>query len=167
MKNCTLCLGIAAVLLLFGCNKASTVVNENNPIIIIPEAARAGPRGVIDIREKMFIANVSDVYLNPDDYLGKNIRLEGIYKQEYDSDVNRTFCYVMRYGPGCCGNDQNAGFEVAFDLDNPNLDKPLENDWVEALGILAVYEENGYNYLNLQLSSLKIKKERGLERVYQ
>jgi hypothetical protein len=179
-------LSIALALLFSGCskviknaqpNKAGTLPvtlsssapqsDAGQPGIILPEAAKAGSRGVIEISEKMFIANVNDVYLNPDDYLGKNIRLEGIYTEEYYGDADKPYCFVLRYGPGCCGGDQNAGFEVFADSNNPNLDKPKGNDWVEAQGVLGVYEEDGCNYLSLRLTSLKIKQDRGAERVYQ
>jgi zinc transport system permease protein len=49
----------------------------------IPEPVRAAPAapgesGVIEIGEKLFIAQTNDVYLNPEDYLGKRIKLEGL-----------------------------------------------------------------------------------------
>ncbi|MDR1315945.1 MAG: metal ABC transporter permease, partial [Spirochaetales bacterium] len=66
------------------------------------------PIEVIEIREKMFIAQTNEIYLNAEDYLGKTIRFEGVFRHEqYEGQPYR---YVFRYGPGCCGYDGNAGF---------------------------------------------------------
>jgi uncharacterized membrane protein YcgQ (UPF0703/DUF1980 family) len=120
------------------------------------------PGKIIEIKEKLFIAQTNDVYLNPEDYLGKTIKLEGLFKQEQGTD--KSYCFVLRYGPGCCGYDGNAGFEVAWDKDAPY---PAADEWVEAMGVLKSYEEDGYPYLYLALSSLIIKDERGAEFVSQ
>jgi hypothetical protein len=121
---------------------------------------------IIEIKEKMFIAQTNDVYLNPEDYLGKTIKLEGLFKSE--TGYNNTYCFVIRYGPGCCGYDGNAGFEVAWDNPGPGQEKyPEEDAWVEAVGMLDSYDEDGYPYLYLSLASLTVKQTRGAEFVTQ
>jgi hypothetical protein len=124
--------------------------------------------GIVEIKEKMFIAQTNDVYLNPEDYLGKTIKLEGLFKSEQGFDNQQPYCFVLRYGPGCCGTDGNAGFEVAWDETEP-AEKlyPAEDDWVEATGVLKTYEEDGYPYLYLALSSLRVLEEKGAEFVTQ
>jgi zinc transport system permease protein len=127
---------------------------------------------VITIKEKMFIAQVNDVYLNPKEYLGKTIRLEGLFKKE--KAQSKTYCFVLRYGPGCCGADGNAGFEVAWEppvpsgAQNKTLAKyPAVDAWVEATGVLKSYEEDGYPFLYLALSNLTVLEKRGAEFVTQ
>lgn len=44
---------------------------------------------------------------------------------------------------------------------------PEENDWIEVIGTLERYEENGYTYLTLRDAEVTIKTERGQEVVYQ
>jgi uncharacterized membrane protein YcgQ (UPF0703/DUF1980 family) len=120
---------------------------------------------VIEIKEKMFISQVNDVYLNPEDYLGKTIKLEGLFK--IDQGYDKSYCFVLRYGPGCCGYDGNVGFEVAWDKEK---EKPYPNEdaWVEATGELKTYEEDGYaQYLYLDLVSLNVLDKRGQETVVQ
>ncbi|MDR1143205.1 MAG: metal ABC transporter permease [Spirochaetaceae bacterium] len=144
-------------------------------VFTFPPAA-AESSGVIEIREKMFIAQVNDVYLNPEDYLGKTIKLEGIFKTDSYVDLSRRFCFVLRNGPGCCGNDGSVGFEIAWPeaaglnsaalLDSGHK-YPGQDQWVEAVGQLAAYEEEGFPYLYLALSSLKVKNKRGAEYVSQ
>lgn len=116
----------------------------------------------IEIKEKMFIAQTNDIYLNVDDYLGKTIKYEGIFDQFTWEETGETYAYVIRYGPGCCGTDGNAGFEIIWDGDYPD-----KNDWVEVIGTLELYEENGYEYLRLRLSDLTVLPTRGAEYVSQ
>jgi zinc transport system permease protein len=120
---------------------------------------------VIEIKEKMFIAQTNDVYLNAEDYLGKTIKLQGLFVKEKYAGIDTEYCFVIRYGPGCCGTDGNAGFEIAWD--QPPEAYPSEDDWVEAVGVLDYYEEEGYPYLYLALSSLTVLDERGAEYVTQ
>jgi len=124
--------------------------------------------GTIEIREKMFATQVSDVYLNAEDYLGKTIKLEGLFKSELYYGKEEPYCFVIRYGPGgCCGMDANIGFEVAWAKENAKP-YPLVDSWVEATGVLKTYEEDGYaNYLYLDLSSLNVLSRRGAETVKQ
>ncbi|MDR0375285.1 MAG: metal ABC transporter permease [Treponema sp.] len=120
----------------------------------------------IEIKEKLFISQVNDVYLNPEDYFGKTIKLQGLFKsQPY---VDKNYYFVIRYGPGCCGNDGNAGFEVAWD-DSLTLQPqyPKEDEWVEATGVLKSYEEDGFPYLYIALTSLTLPDARGAEFVAQ
>ena len=115
---------------------------------------------VVEISEKLFIAQTNDIYINTEDYLGKTIKYEGIFKSYYWEEADTTYYYVIRYGPGCCGYDGEAGFAVAWDGQWPG-----EDDWCEAVGILEAYEENGFQYLRLSLTSLTVKDERGAEYV--
>jgi len=121
---------------------------------------------IVEIKEKMFIAQVQDIYNNAEDYLGKTIKLEGVFKNEksYDGDQ---YCFVIRYGPGCCGNDGIVGFEIKWDENNAKP-YPKADSWVESTGILRQYEMDGYaDYLYLDLISLNVLSKRGAETVVQ
>jgi len=110
------------------------------------------------LRDKLFIAQCNDIYLNPDEYMGKTIKWEGIYTEATNPETNQTYKFVIRYGPGCCGNDGTAGFEILFDGETPNL-----NDWVEASGEIEMIEENGEEFVAIRLSELKVLDVRGQE----
>ena len=119
--------------------------------------------GIIEIKERMFVAQLSDVYLNPLDYLTKTIKLEGIFFKEQFGEND--YCFVARYAPGgCCGNDNQAGFEVRWSEENLQQ-LPEVNSWVEATGILKHYYENSSRYLYLELISLNVLDKRGMEYV--
>ncbi|MDR3296300.1 MAG: hypothetical protein LBT26_10830 [Clostridiales Family XIII bacterium] len=126
-----------------------------------PDGSESGGTSeVIDIKEKLFVGQINDIYLNAEDYLGKTLRYEGIFKEDVYPEYDAVYYYVIRYGPGCCGSDASPGFEVAWDGGYPRQD-----DWVEAVGVLESYEEEGYEYLRVRLSSLTVLDERGEENV--
>ncbi|MDR1622835.1 MAG: hypothetical protein LBS00_10720 [Synergistaceae bacterium] len=130
-----------------------------------------GYANVFEIREKMFIEQCNDIYLNPEDYLDRMIKLEGIYEEEQEGSV--TSRYVIRYGPGCCGNDGLAGFEVIVDEALAVRAAPVQaapvaqkGDWVEAIGsIQRLKDSDDLEYIVLKLSRLRVKEERGAEYV--
>ncbi|MDR1138211.1 MAG: metal ABC transporter permease [Synergistaceae bacterium] len=136
-------------------------------VLVLLVCSAAFAEDVFEIREKMFVAQTNDVYLNPDEYMGRTIRLEGIFGV-VDAEENEPPCYyVYRFGPGCCGYDANAGFEVVWDARNGDKGYPDDNEWAEATGVLESYEYDGDQFLRLSLSSLVVKAERGKERVEQ
>lgn len=118
--------------------------------------------GRIYIREKMFLAQINDIYINLHEYLGKEIYYEGFMLYYDVEELNKTFNYVVRNGPGCCGNDAFIGFEILW-----NGEMPEENEWLEVSGVLEEYEEDGMSYLRLRLNSLEILEERGIDTIYQ
>jgi uncharacterized membrane protein YcgQ (UPF0703/DUF1980 family) len=126
----------------------------------VPVAATSGK--VLEIKEKMFIAQTNDIYYNAEDYLGKTIKYEGIFDVYEVPETGMAYYSVIRYGPGCCGIDANAGFEVKWDNEYPKPD-----DWCEVIGVLEEYEEDGYQYLRLILSELNVLDVRGAEYVSQ
>jgi uncharacterized membrane protein YcgQ (UPF0703/DUF1980 family) len=138
---------------------------------------RAGGRGfaaaannpgddIVEIREKMFIAQTLDIYLNAEDYLGKKIRYQGFFDRREDESTGETYRFVIRNGPGCCpGIDNTAGFEVVWGENNRNWPEP--NDWVEVTGVLESFEAEGEKYLRVKLLSLNVLDARGADYVEQ
>jgi uncharacterized membrane protein YcgQ (UPF0703/DUF1980 family) len=174
-------ISLAAVFFFFGCENAKAIIQTSNAAgtlsVVLPQGVsekeqtpallNSGEKKVTEIKEKMFIAQINDVYSNPEDYIGNTIKLEGLFVSEQYGE-NEPYCFVIRYGPGCCGTDGNAGFEVAWNnQDAASKTYPDNDDWVEAVGILQTYEEDGYPYLYLALSELTILDERGAEFVTQ
>jgi len=154
-------------LIIYNTRQGSPVSTEDEPLVSAKEKSPVSEKGIIEIKEKMFISQVNDVYLNKDDYLGKTIKLEGLFKMEQGYD--KAYCFVLRYGPGCCGYDGNVGFEVSWNKDKETEKSyPGEDSWVEATGELKTYEEDGYNeFLYLDLVSLNVLDKRGQETVMQ
>ena len=169
MKKAVL-ISIFAVLVITGCaNKKTNAlpaakITQEEPFVI--------PDGVdVVIREKLFIGQVNDIYRNRKEYLGKTIRLEGLFRSGEVGE--RTYCFVIRKGPGCCGDDGQVGFEVYWDqpgtasTGGQKKAYPKIDDWVEAQGELRRYEEDGRSYLYLALQDLQVLEKRGAEFVSQ
>jgi uncharacterized membrane protein YcgQ (UPF0703/DUF1980 family) len=141
---------------------APTATNET----LLDESETDLSGDIIEIKEKMFVAQSNDVYYNTEDYLGKTLKYEGIFQGFTDPNTNITYYSVIRYGPGCCGVDANCGFEVKW-VEEENSVYPALNDWVEVVGVLEEYEEDGWEYLRLNLTSLTVLPTRGAEVVTQ
>jgi len=113
----------------------------------------------IEINDRLFISQVRDIYENPETYMGKAIRYEGIFDSE--EWEGQTYYSVFRYGPGCCDDDVGLfGFEVVWDGEYP-----APNEWVEVIGVPEQYEANEIKALRLRLSSLTALPVRGQETV--
>jgi len=126
------------------------------------KSAQTG-RDTVEIKEKMFIAQTNDIYINKNDYLGKTIKYEGLFDQSTWRNNGKTYHFVVRMGPGCCpGDAAAAGFEVVWDKAYPK-----KNDWVEVAGVLEEYDDDGIPSLRLAVTSLKVLTKRGKEKVAQ
>lgn len=122
---------------------------------------------IIEITEKLFIAQTNDIYTNGEDYIGKTIKYQGIYMDtsDWDDGLDAVVHYVIRYGPGCCGYDGEAGFEVRWP-EGVTEEWPALDDWVEVVGVLREEAyDSGYKILYVELTSLTVMEERGAEYV--
>ena len=158
-------------------NKGGDIVNKSIKIAVMVMlfssffmmscAAKDGAHesGIIEIREKLFMSQIYDIYLNNSDYLGKTIRLEGIFISDRLADEPAYL--VIRYGPGCCGDDDGIfGFYVKWSSDHATP-FPANDSWVEATGVLRVNAGVNFKYLYLDLSELTVLPTRGAEIVSQ
>ena len=118
---------------------------------------------IVEITERMFRTQIEEIYLNSDDYLGKTIRLEGIFVGFLWNQSYSYFVYRFAAG-GCCGTDQ-VGFEVKWP---ESLREPIpeNNSWVQATGVLNYGVEETFVYLYLELTSLDVLTTRGMESVW-
>ena len=120
----------------------------------------------VEIREKMFLTQITELMTNTPDYLGKTVALEGMFTSgTYGEGDALTYHLVYRRSPGCCGNDGITGLEVLWD--DPAAVYPAENDWVRAVGTLEQYQEDDISYLRLRLLTLTVLPERGQEFISQ
>jgi zinc transport system permease protein len=172
-------ISVIAALLVSGCRDGRVIAYGQMPentggeqapaanVSAVPKKVSGGRAkdALVEIKEKMFLAQTNDVYLNPAEYMGKTLKLEGIFKREQYGE--KAYCFVLRYGPGCCGSDGNAGFEVSWDTTQAEGNYPNTDDWVQATGTLQRYEEEGAPYLYIALTELKKLDKRGAEYVTQ
>jgi uncharacterized membrane protein YcgQ (UPF0703/DUF1980 family) len=108
---------------------------------------------IVEIKERYFMAQCYDVMLNPDDYKGKLLKIQGLYFEE------EGYHGIYRRTPGCCGDDGSIGFKIEFEGPSPKND-----DWIEVVGSVVISDdENAYDYIYLKLESITVLTKRGKE----
>jgi len=115
---------------------------------------------IVEITETMFMTQINDIYINIEDYKDKTVKIEGMYSVFYSQDMTQSASVVYRNGPGCCGNDGWGGFQLEYDGEWPK-----ENDWIEVIGNPKLVSNGQYKDLYLEVISVEVKDERGLETV--
>ena len=108
--------------------------------------------GTVVISERFFVHELQEVVFNYQQYLGRTIQLQGMFRTWNIDGVDRFL--VMRYTQDCCGA-KPVGMEVVLEDFSPFAD----DTWVEAEGILAII--NGF--LVIQVTSITEPARRGAE----
>ena len=131
-------------------------------LLLATLSAGANERDIIQIRDRMFIQQFFDIHINTDEYLGKTVRLEGIYGEAPNPAGGEPTRFVYRRAPGCCGDDGMVRFLVLLG----DCPAPEPNAWVEATGkvdVIASEKDANVKLVVLRLSSLRVLETRGRE----
>jgi hypothetical protein len=102
----------------------------------------------------MLSAYVTNIHVNSSDYLGKSIKVSGLYNSIYLALTDSYFHYVITLdGDECC----QEGFEFIFDSDyfDPD-DYPPMRSYIEVIGILDTHTEFGYAYARLIVTEMRV-----------
>ena len=126
--------------------------------ILLAACSPAGDDPVIEITERFFVNQMAEILGNASRYLGRTIRLEGMFLT-VDLPDGETFHMVYRLTDGCCGPIEPVGFEVHLD----GMDPLPDDTWVEVTGILERYEHNSLMIWRLHATSLTEMSQRGAE----
>ena len=113
-----------------------------------------------DISERFFITETEHIYLNRDDYMGQLIRYEGIFRTVFWDPPGQYFPFVIRLMDDCCGPGGMVGFELRFP---DHIRPPEEEAWVELIGRLERFDEDGEDFVRLYVVAITVLEERGLE----
>lgn len=132
---------------------APTALPENSDI-------ETDGKEVLEITEKLYIAQINDIFYNFEDYEDKIIVVEGMFSIFKSLDGKSEVPVVFRYGPGCCNNDGWGGFLLNYDQEFPK-----ENDWIKVIGTPYIVENGAYKDLYLNVISIEVLETRGLEKV--
>ena len=112
---------------------------------------------ILEIGERFFVTQINQIFLDPEAYLGRMVRYEGMFFRAHLEGED--FYVVIRYTFGCCGNDGMIGFEVVL-----NGTEPFPDDtWVEVTGVLEEYETQGQAFLVVNATTVTQMPERGQE----
>lgn len=103
----------------------------------------------------MVYAEVSNMMMYPDNYLGKTIKVSGPYFPMYYDVTDNYYHYVLiEDALACCQNGMEFIWEEGIHT-YPD-EYPKENDIIEIVGELKSYKEESYTYYYLDIDSYKI-----------
>ena len=145
---------IFCLLLMLLLNHMNNISNNSNNSVEQEEAKLENEDGILQITDRLFVTQLDDIYLNPQNYEGKDIKIEGLmYSSTY---VDITYNYVVRNTPGCCGNDGLAGLEIKYDGELP------ENDsWIKITGTIIMEEFSTIGKPVIEVKTIEIMEEKG------
>ena len=116
----------------------------------------ANPEDIHIIGDRFFVTQIFEIVFNPEDFLGRTIRYEGMFLSVYWPVTSEYFFLVARPGDDCCGPGDMVGLEVYLN-DIPRVD---EYTWVEITGVLEeVYAEGHGPILQLNAISMVVVDE--------
>ncbi len=93
----------------------------------------------------MVYSEVYNMLTQPDNYLGKTVKMEGQYTEHYNEMTDKTYyaCIILD-ATACCAQ----GMEFALANGFPG-EKPKEGDMICVAGVYDRYEEDGFPYYTL------------------
>lgn len=103
----------------------------------------------------MVYAEVSNMMMYPDNYLGKTIKVSGPYFPMYYDVTDNYYHYVLiEDALACCQN----GMEFIWDEGTHTYpdEYPKEDDVIEIVGELKSYKEENYTYYYLDIEEYKV-----------
>jgi len=121
--------------------------------------ANAGARADVDVDLTALSSTIAQAEYNnisrkPTDYIGKTIRVSGAYFSLYLAETDQRYHIVtIVYGDECCR--QGFEFRLSDEYTYPD-DYPAENEVIEVVGVLDLYESNGLRYLYLAVGEITV-----------
>ena len=101
-----------------------------------------------NLSSTMVYSEVYNMVMDPSEYMGKYIRMEGPFSVYTNPDTKKNyFACVIQDATACCA--QGLEFELAGDYSYPE-DYPAVNTDVIVSGTFDTYEEEGYTYITLR-----------------
>lgn len=134
-------------------------VDANAPVPETDESlatALSSTEGIdIDLTSLSSTMVYSEVYymmVKPEDYVGKTIKMSGLYSAFYDSNYDKYyFACIVQDATACCS--QGIEFELTDDYTYPD-DYPMDSDLITVVGEFDTYEEDGFSYCTLRNAKL-------------
>ena len=130
-------------------------VNENAPQPVPVDEAEvdaAAEEGIdIDLTALPGTMVYSEVYgmmMSPEDYIGKNVKMEGMFSMYHDEAADKYyFACIIADATACCS--QGIEFVLTDDYTYPD-DYPPEGDNICVAGTFDTYQEGEYTYCTLR-----------------
>ena len=139
-----------------GCGNQAVAQPGGNAVVQDPAGAEAVHADVdlTALSSTMAYAEVTHIMENPEDYLGKSIRMRGPYYASYFEGTGLYYHYVLVEDTAACCVQ---GLEFVWDGDAADtVGYPDELEPVEVLGVFGSYEELGRTYYRLTANEVEM-----------
>ncbi len=122
-----------------------------------PKPPRAKDGDVVDLTmlsSTMMYAEVYNIMMEPDRYIGKTIRMNRPYYASYFEDTEQYYHFVIiEDATACC--QEGLEFTWKGDYKYPD-DYPVDGTIIEISGVLESYDENGDTYYGIVSDGIDI-----------
>lgn len=138
-------IGIMVFLLIFvlACSNKEEVPNNNDSEVDID---------LTTLSNTMVYAQMNKMKTNPEDYLGKTIKVYGCYQTSYYNQTSNYYHFVtVQDSLGCCS--QSIEFVWEGDHEYPD-DYPKNGKWITIEGIYSSYVELDIIYYYILVKEL-------------
>ena len=130
--------------------------SDNDEIDEMKEEADKGEEQIdVDltaISGLLVYSEVSNMMTRPGDYIGKTVKMRGLYAVAYDDRYDQYYDYcIVQDATACCAN--GIEFNLTDDYVKPD-DYPSEGDEITVFGVFETYQEGGYTYCTLRNAKL-------------
>ncbi len=100
----------------------------------------------------MVYAEVNNMIMDPDSYVGKTIKVSGAYTSSFDETTDQNYHFVLVADAlACC--QQGLEFKWNGDHSYPD-DYPEENETIEIVGEFGFYDDMGESYQYLSVDDV-------------
>lgn len=123
------------------------------------ESVGSGESAAVDVdltslSSTMVYAEVYNIMMNPNDYIGKTIKMRGPYVTSFYDQTGMNYHYVLiEDAAACC--QQGMEFKLPEDFAFPQ-DYPEVNTEIEVAGVFGSYDEQDYTYYYLEAEGLSV-----------
>jgi len=102
----------------------------------------------------MLSAEISNMIMNSQNYLGKTVRVSGLYSSFFYAQAERYIHYVItKDGDECC----QEGIEIILTGGRTSAsDYPAQRIPIEIVGVFCSYEELGMVYFRLEVDDIDV-----------
>ena len=115
---------------------------------------------IVEISERFFVTEMMHINRNADEYAGRIVRYEGMFRTLFWQATGENYYMVVRNVMDCCGDDGFIGYEIYLG----DIEPFPENAWVEVVGELEWYEvAGGMRFLRVIAQSITEMPVRGAE----
>ena len=146
IKFCAV-LALLMLLSMAGCGNSNESSSEEKYEISNNSSVESYDVDLTELSSTMVYSEVYNMMSNPDDYLGKKVKMSGNFGVYQDQTTNKLYyACLIADATACCA--QGIEFVLDGDYSYPD-DYPEINSIITVTGTFDTYEENGYTYCQL------------------